>query len=378
MTPSQKGYKSLAEIKSKLPKYCTVRKRKGYYAVYFQVPVHVRPEGWKSSYPIGNTRDHTLDEIIVRGNEFYEDLIKARLKDHLPPRVRKGSLSYLIARYKKSEHWLNLRPDTQKGYEYFIRKIHEWCEASGRPHIKLLTLPTITAYLNLWKDTPRTRKQMKSVLSKVFQIGIEEGFIKDNLVKKIVLPKSKRQRYTYKVWTPEAIDSFVSAADELKLPNVGTAVAIAWEAFRQTDVFDMQEPRDYKDGGFRFFTSKTDELVTIRASQRTRQRIDLKPRTQLLLSVNDHTQLQWTKDAFYHQFKKVRDKAGLRGYVFRHIRNSAAINALKADLNDAEFKQRFGWSRKQVEAMRDHYTDIEQDIIDSGADKLEAFEGKKL
>lgn len=114
--------------------------------------------------------------------------------------------------------------------------------------------------------------------------------------------------------------------------------------------------------------------IRIRASARTIQRLGKKPREQLLLTVNDRTKLPWTKDAFNKQFRNVAEKAGLTGYVFRQIRNSAAIFALQADLNDGEFQQRFGWTKDDVREMRDLYTDKNQQIIDRGADKLAEYE----
>ncbi|WP_268123888.1 hypothetical protein [Roseivirga pacifica] len=233
---------------------------------------------------------------------------------------------------------------------------------------------TLKLFLDQWREKPRTRKNYKSVLSKIYQVAIDEGFIQENIVKKIALPKSHKINKNFKAWTLEHIDQFVATADDMGLPNVGTAVIIAWESFRQTDVFDLQEPRDYRNGGFIFETSKTGELVSILASPKTKRRLSLRPKTQLLLTVNDLTGMKWTKNSFRNKFDQVRDKANMHGYVFRKIRNSAAIYALKAGLTDAEFQQRFGWSKATVEEMKLRYSDIDQEIIDSGAEKLRAYQ----
>ena len=79
-----------------------------------------------------------------------------------------------------------------------------------------------------------------------------------------------------------------------------------------------------------------------------------------------HT-FDWT---WLDQVVAVAEKAGLTDYVFRQIRNSAAIFALQADLNDGEFQQRIGWTKDDVREMRDLYTDKNQKIIARGADKL--------
>ncbi len=337
----------------------------------------MRPKNWPPSLEVGKTNKHSAQELKARSHELYDDFVLARTGHKPDTRVKKGSLSYIIARYKKSEHWLNLSPHTQRGYEPMLKVIADWCKASGHPHIKHMGTKEIVGFLNRWQDTPRTRKNYKSVLSKLFQVAIEENLVSDNLVRKITLPKSHKRKDTFKVWTLADIERFIKVADQIGKPNVGTAVAIAWEGFRQTDVFNLQEPRDYTNGFFRFKTSKTGEIIKVEVSRYdTIKRLSRRPKSQLLLTVNDSTQMQWGKLSFYHMFKEVREAADMHEYVFRHIRNSAAIYALKAGLNDAEFKQRFGWSKDQVQDMVDYYTDIDQEIIDSGAAKLRDFAEK--
>jgi len=376
MILSGKDLRDLAKLENDLPAYCEVRQRKGYAVVYFVVRKHIRPKGWKPTYEIGRTDRLSNGEIIKRGRELYEALKEARKSElcDSPSRVPKGSLAWLIERYKESEHYTNLKPATQKGYLHYLDTIKEWSALSGHPHVRLLTPPTIWKFLNRWKDTPRTRKHYKANLSKLYQVAIEQGCVSSNPMREIKLPKAKSKKQPFKVWKLKDIESFANKADELGLSNVGTAVIVAWEAFRQTDVFDLQEPRDYKNGSFRFFTSKTDQLITIKASARTVERLSNRPSGQLLLTVNDLTKMKWTKDSFYNQYKKVLEQCGLKGHVFRRIRNSSAIHALKADLTDAEFQQRYGWTKSDVRAMRDLYTDIDQEIIDKGAEKIARLE----
>lgn len=377
MTLLQKDYRNLALLKSKLPPYCVVKKRKNYDAVYFQVPARLRPEGWLPTYLVGRTDRDTLMQIIERGQELYHELTDARRNINLDiTRLRRGSFSYLVSRYKISEHYLNLKPATRRGYLFYLNTICLWSKASGHAHIRDLTTPTLIAFLNKWQHAPRTRKYYKAILSKLFQVAIEEGYCTKNLTREIRLPKSSTVK-NYQLWRLEDILRAVDVADKLGLPNVGTAIAVAWEGFRQTDIFKLQEPRDYKDGRFVFITSKTGEPIRVLASDRTQKRLNLRPDTQLLLTVNDATGLVWTKDSFRAQFDKVLKALDMQEWTFRKIRNGAAIHALRAGLNEAEIKQRFGWSLNQVQVMLDYYTDTDQEIMDTGSAKLAAYERNK-
>lgn len=348
--------------------------------VYFQVPSRLRPVGWKPAIPIGRTDRDSIGEITEKGKALYDRLQSERAgaRFHLEDTMPTGSLAHVIHLYYRSEHFENLRPATQAGYKHYIDTIKAWGESIGHAHIKDIEPKHVVKFLSKWKDKPRTRKYYKAVMMKLWLVAIEEGLIYHNIMKLIRLPKTGRKgKRTLKLWEVEDIDRFVDAADKLNLPNVGHAVVIAFEGFRQTDNFNMQEPRDYKDGAFRFRASKTGSVLSVSASPKTQRRLALRPREQLLLTVNDYSGLQWTKNSFNKKFRQVCAEAGLDDYVFRQIRNSAAIYGLRADLTDAEFKQRFGWSKEQVEEMRDYYTDIDQEIMDQAAAKWAAYQNKR-
>lgn len=365
----------MADLKAKLPTFCVAKDRKGYQTVYFQVPARLRPEGWPPAINIGRTDQDDISEIIRRGEDNYQKLILKRAG--ISASIRKGSLADVILRYQKTEHWTSLRKTTKEGYKHYLGTIHKWSETSNFPHVDKYQPKHIAAFLAKWKGKPRTRKYYKALLSKLWNCAIEEGLTNQNIVKEIGLPKEKNKKSPFKMWEVEDIDRFVKTADDMGLFNVGTAVTIAFEGFRQTDIFAFQEPRDYQNGKFKFTTSKTGENVSVYAYPRTVTRLANRPIEQLILTVNDITKRPWTKNAFYNQFSRVCDKAGMKGFVFRKIRNSAAIYGLRFNLTDTEFRQRFGWSKDTVEQMRNHYTDIDQEVMDSAAAKVKAyFDGK--
>lgn len=373
MTLLKRDYRILAELKDKLPPLCVIRPRKNYTTVYFSVPARLRPKGWKPSYEVGRTDKHTTAEIIERGKELYAEYKAAKKTDDLQlPTFRKGSLSHIITLYKQSEHYTNLKPATQKGYISYLNTIKRWSDSAGNPHIKELTLPTAIEFLNLWQDAPRTRKYYKAILSKLYQVAMQKGYVTHNLMEGVKLPKAQTKN-TYKVWSEEQIYKFNEKAKEIGIPNVGRAVMIAWEGFRQTDIFNCVEPFHYHKGRFKFKTSKTNEQINCAAFPETIACIEERPAGQIHLTVNDKSGELWTMHAFSKQFKKVCDALGMKGYQFRKIRNSAAIYCLKAGLSDQEFKQRFGWSKAMVEHEIDYYTDIDQEIIESGNDKILAM-----
>ena len=378
MTLSWQDSRNLAELKSKLPPYCVIKQRKDYAVVYFQVPEKLRPNDWDATIRLGRTDENSDRDIIKRGKQLYEDLKKVRINQDLKietNRPPKESLAGVIRVYQRSEHWEVLRPATQKGYQHHLNTIWEWSRLSGHPHISKYTAKHLTTFLAKWKDKPRSRKFYKAILSILFEIAIEEGLLSHNIVKEIRLPKNSRKKTPIQIWEEENVRQFINKADELGFPNTATAVLIGYEMGpRMTDIIEFQEPRDYHNGNFRFRTSKTDRLIEVRASQLLQDRLAKRPKGQLLLTVDDATNKPWTFYSLNKKFRKVRSAAGMDDYVFRYLRNSAAIHAERADFTDAEFEALFGWPRERVRKMiRDFYGDRDQEVADRAVAKLENY-----
>lgn len=367
----------MAKFNYDLPKYCVVKHRKSYDVVYFQVPEKLRPKGWMPTYNLGRTDRDSIGSIRKKGCEFYSELLKVRKNqdlriEKLPP---KGSLSDIIAHYQKSEHWDILKPETRKGYLQNIKVIKEWSALSGHAHISKLKGPAITAFLSRWKDKPRTRKMYKVMLSILFKVAIEMGYIEHNLMRQIRLPKGKKKRGRLIIWEQSHINKFLQTADAEQHYNLGTAVLIAYETGqRMFDIMAYECPRDYNKGAFYFRTSKTDKVIKIRATEALKRRIEKTINAASLLTVNDFHGKPWNKDALSHKFREIADKAGLEGFQFRQLRNSAAIHAERAGLSDAEFEAVFGWPIEHVrKMMREHYGDRDQTVADRAITKLEDY-----
>ena len=381
MTHSWKGSKNLAELKSKLPQYCVVKPRKGYEVIYFQVPKHLRPEGWKPAHTVGRTDKDSLAAIIRRASELYAELVQARKNADLNIAVSapKGSLAEVCSLYRQSEHWNVLSTATRGGYLHCLKVIEDWSKQSGHAHMSKIKAPAIVAFLAMWKDKPRSRKAFKVMLSILFEQAIEHGYVGTNIMREIRLPKNTKAARALEIWEQKDVNAFVEKADELGQWNAGTAVIIAFESGqRMTDITKMQEPRDYKDGKFLFSTSKTGKTIRIPATAALQKRLAARPDTQLLLTVNDATGKMWTKDALSHKFREIADLAGLKTHVFRQIRNSAAIHSDRAGLDDAEFEAIFGWPKENVRRMlTDYYGDRDQVVADRAVAKLEEYRKRK-
>jgi hypothetical protein len=372
----------LATLKRNLPPYCVPKKQKNHILVYFQVPKKLQPEGWIGpTESIGHTGRHTDEEIYRRGMGWYKSLLAARRKDDLgiEPKAPKGSLADVICTYKKSEYWINLKAETKNSYNRYLEVIKKWSQLSGYSHVADYKPKHIAKFLNRWQHSPRQRKYYKAVLSILFNIAMVEGLIDSNFIPSIDLPIINQKRKKIILWEEDIVDLFVAKADAIGKANVGTAILIGFESGqRWTDIVRLQEPQDYTGGCFFFYTSKTEAVIRIPATQRLRDRLVQRPQGQALLTVDDRTGQKWTQTAFSDAFDIVREACELEKYTFRQLRNSAAMFGDRADLTDAEFEAIFGWPKKNVRKMlSQYYADRDQEVCKRGIEKMEQYRQSK-
>jgi len=365
-----------------MPPYVVERPRKNHTVYYFVVPKRLRPDGWPASIRLGTDRNDGLKTIHDYAQTKYSELEQMRRNAdlHISNRITPGTMLDVIDKYHKSDDYRLLKPETQKSYDGLIAKIEKWAKAAGNPKMDQYKAPHIYSFLSKLADKPRQQKYYKAILSILFTIGVRYGYIDRNIVKEIRLPRNRqKQKQRLVIWDESDVDRFVDAADRLGYFNVGTAVMIAfYTGQRQTDVFRYTEPRDYSRGYFHTYASKTGAIINMHADPKLVARLNKRPSGQLMLTVNDRTGRPWSKDAFEKQFAKVREAAGMDGYVFRQLRNSAAMHAEQADLTDAEFESVFGWPRDQVRAMlSQHYSDKNQKAAESGIAKLHDYRQKQ-
>lgn len=364
------------------PPYVVAKKRKDYCVYYFQVPAHLRPDNWLPTINIGRDDEDPLSMIYARAWDLKARLDAQRKSEELSrpiTRFGKGTLPEIADIYQKSEHYRNLALPSQKSYDANIKTILQWSAQKGHPHVSKLEARHVYGFLADYADTPRTQNYFKVTFSVLLNQAVLKGYVTDNVAKKMVLPKRKKKRESWKLWEPEHIRAFVDKADAMGYPNVGTAVLLAFETGqRQTDIFALQDRIHYKNGRLTFVQSKTGQNISIPATDRLQRRLAQKPKEQLLLTANDYSKAPWTAFSFNKVFRRICKKAGLDGFVFRKIRNSLTVHGERAQMTDEEFSSIFGWSRNTVTAMKDnHYAAADQSIADRAVVKLETQRNKK-
>lgn len=347
----------------KLPKYVTIRKRKGGQRFYFQVPQRVRPQKWPSK-PIRLNDDPA--QMFPQAEELYKRLIAERGGAPLQSSM-KGSIPWLLTEYHKNERYKKLAKTTQDLYDYNAHFIKVWSKVNGDPHVRNLKRPNIFKFLQSFDEQPTKKKNIYTFLRVLLQFAVDMGEIDVNpaLNMRLVVPDPEVH-----IWTQEEIDLFVKTADEKNLPVVGDAILTAFEiGQRQGDILKMEYGRDYAEGRFIFRQNKTKEFMSIKATPILAGRLT-RGSGPIIPQLNGK---RFLRGNFTKLFNRVREACNLGHCQFNHLRHTAVVSLARAGCPTPEIAAITGHTLASVNAILKRYLPRDSKVADNAIDRREDY-----
>jgi integrase len=164
----------------------------------------VKPSGRVYYYYAPGRGTAGAGKRVPLGSDTADPEFWRRLRDATTPAdAREGTLSKLIAEYRASKAWADLRPASKRGYAHFLDRL----ETSGgdRP-VAAMTRRDIYALLDGMSATPVAANLMLAVLRTLLEFGVPRGYREDNPA--IGIKRLKVEDSGHSPW-PEAAYSFV-------------------------------------------------------------------------------------------------------------------------------------------------------------------------
>lgn len=332
-------------------RYLTERPNKGGIVRYYWQPnTELKRAGWKMQ-ALGSD----LSAAIARAQEqnALVDQYRAGRIDG-PVDTKTGSVDALIAAYKKSEDFKSLRPRTQKDYGHYLTGIARW--AGDQQAIAINARAVQELYRAQKKIAPRKAAYLVQVLRLLFSFAERQS---------IIPPHSNPAReqkisHTAKkgtLWTREAVDAFVTAADEAGRFEVGTAILLNdWIGQRRGDIETMRWPH-YDDGTIAFAQSKTGAEVILP--------VDMVPHLKERLAQQRErtaggTIIGLTRAEFRKAFDAVRarvakDHPAMKDLIFKDLRHTAITRLAEAGCSELEIAAISGHKIQGGAAIIDRY-----------------------
>ncbi|MBT0676648.1 tyrosine-type recombinase/integrase [Komagataeibacter oboediens] len=242
------------------------------------------------------------------------------------PGIIPGSLAELIARYRGTPEWTQLKPSTRKDYEKFLQPLED---DFGMALVSDLDRAAVRLVRDRYAfrpgrtegddpiPSPRRANKTVSMLSILMSYAIEIGMRSDNPA---LRPKRLKTGPGYRAWTRDEIQTFLREKPQFRLPlllALGTGqrgidqIAMTWSAF-DGDVIEVVQEKT----GAKVWIPCHPELKDVLEREMTLRTADT--------ILTSSTGRPWELGQFQSAVSKAIRSAGLNGIVWHGLRATAA------------------------------------------------------
>ena len=284
--------------------------------------------------------------------EFWEDYLAAStgaaIKHKKTPRKQTGTISWVIAKYKKSSHWRS--GISQSTRDTRTNLLDRFCEKYGESLLKDLEPKFLYKIQDARSETPHAVNNTFKALKPALDYAVREGFIKQNPLREIKKLKG-RNPDGWRAWTHKEIEQF-----EAYYP-IGTRERLAYELVRHTgqrrsDIHLLGKQHE-KDGWLQFTQFKgrntKPQHMEIPIFDELRAVLDASPTGDMTYLVSSHG-TPYTRESFGNWFGDAVRAAGLSGISLHGLRKRFAADQAESQSTTKEIMALGGWDNiQQVE-----------------------------
>ena len=296
--------------------------------------------------------------------------------------AKPGTMSALIASYRRHEDFLELRATTRKGYEDNLRALERWC--GDAPIFSIGPTELKDHWRLLRKTTPSKAKAVMGMARILFGWARREAgykgwidggvLVQGNPAEQLNIKSARVERTEDDLWTDCEIAIFSAIADSKGWHSIGTAVELnGWMGQREGDVLALPASR-YRDGALDVAQSKTGarvflpidmvpELKKRLEDQRERQRTGIGANVAQLappLLICESTGAAWNENTFRHKIRDIRTEAAkwcpsLATKQFMLLRHTAIVRLAESGCTAEDIHNVSGHSLETVNSIMARY-----------------------
>lgn len=296
---------------------------------------------WRRPGPQIRVRgEYGSDEFMANYNAIIAGSIPATIeKQRIPPET----LSWLIARYRETSAWSQLKPSTQRARGNILKNVER--TVGDKPYASI-TKASIVASRDSKRDRPSAANEFLNVMRNLFDWALEAGLVEINPahgVKGVLRPRNGG----FHQWTEEEITAF-----ENRWP-IGTRERLAmsvliYTGLRRGDASRLGK-QHIRNGIIQLPTEKTGTFVTIPLLPVLKEIIDASPTGDLTI-ITSSTGKPFVKEAFGNWFKKACKAAGVPGSA-HGLRKAGATRCAEAGATIHQLNAIFGWSGSRMASL---------------------------
>ena len=281
-----------------------------------------------------------------------------------PVELARGTIGWVIQRYRDSDEYRALRPGTLKYYTRFLREI----EALG-PTLPFasFTRRAVVDFIESY-EKPFQRRQSAAVLKNLFRLARYHGIVTTDEAAGLRL---KTSRPRDRIWTYEEIARWIDAAGGEDPHMITAFLLLQFTAQRPTDVLRMAWPQ-YSGSAIRLRQQKTGTLLDIPAHPELRDHLDGLARSRTSLTIVTYRGRPVKYLRFNERFRRVAERAGIDAQA-RDLRRTAMLRMAEAGATVPQIASVSGHSIEATQRILETYLPRNRDLAEIAITRLAEY-----
>ena len=266
----------------------------------------------------------------------------------------RGTIGWVISRYRGGDEYRDLAPGTVKYYKRFLRDI----EALG-PALPFasFTRRAVVDFVETY-SRPHQRRQVAAVLKNLFKLARYHGIVATDETAGLRL---KTNRPRDRVWSEDEINRWLAAAAGEDQHMITALLLLQYTAQRPSDVLRMTWPQ-YSGSAIRLRQEKTGALLDVPTHPALSAYLDALPRSPASLTIVAYRGRPVKYVRFNERFRRVAVRAGIVDAQARDLRRTAMLRMAEA-----------GATVPQIASVSGHSIEATQRILETYLPKNRAL-----
>jgi hypothetical protein len=281
-----------------------------------------------------------------------------------PADLARGSIGWVIRRYRDSEEFRDLSPGTVKYYNRYLRDI----EALG-PSLPFasFTRRAVVDFIETYGKTHQ-RRQSAAVLKNLFQLARYHGVVASDETAGLRL---KTSRPRDRIWTDDEIARWIDAAGAEDAHMTTAFLLLQFTAQRPTDVLRMAWPQ-YSGSAIRLRQQKTGTLLDIPVHPVLRDHLDGLSRSGPSLTIVSFQGRPVKYLRFNERFRRVAKQACIDAQA-RDLRRTAMLRMAEAGATVPQIASVSGHSIEATQRILETYLPRNRDLAEIAITRLAEY-----
>jgi len=256
-----------------------------------------------------------------------------------PPTAQKGTVAWLVSRYKASGHFASLAPTSQLARDYILKAV---CREAGHVQFARITRKKIQEGMDRRAKTPHGANNFLVAMSVLFKWAKANDLVETNPCDGVDRRKDKIEGHH--PWTIEEVEQFRAKHPIGSKPRLAMDLLL-FTGLRRSDVITIGR-QNVKDGVLTLRTQKNKTSAHLPIFAELQASIDATVTGEMVFLTNKRGQPFQSGQSFSQWFQRKARSAGLHERCTPHgLRKAGATIAANNGATAHELMAMYTWSR---------------------------------